>query len=82
MMVDETVVRVVLDIARTHRPELDRVQPEQALVDELGFDSLDIAQLVAVLEDELSVDPFATTAISRVRTVGDLCEVYRRALAG
>lgn len=49
------------------------------LVDELGLSSLDLAELVASLELELDVDPFANGAsIASIVTVKDLCEVYEK----
>lgn len=46
----------------------------------LGLDSLDLATLVAELEAELGVDPFAKlVSITSVRSVGDLVRSYQRA---
>src|SRR5262245_8975187 len=46
----------------------------------LGLTSLDLAFLVADLEAELGVDPFAKlVSITSVRTVDDLVGAYRRA---
>ncbi len=48
---------------------------------DLGLSSLDLAELTAVLEVRLEVDPFAElVAITDVRTVGDLCAAYAKAL--
>jgi acyl carrier protein len=45
---------------------------------DLGFSSLDIAQLIASLEIELDADPFSDgVPISSISTIGELCEVYR-----
>jgi acyl carrier protein len=47
---------------------------------ELGLTSLDLAFLVAELEAELGVDPFAQRAsITSVRTVNDLVNAYHDA---
>jgi acyl carrier protein len=49
----------------------------------LGFSSLDLAFLVAELEVELGVDPFAKlVSITSVRSVDDLVQAYRRAIFG
>jgi len=46
----------------------------------LGLTSLDLALLVAELEGELGVDPFAKlVSITSVRSVDDLERAYRRA---
>jgi acyl carrier protein len=47
------------------------------IVNGLGFSSLDVAELVAVLEIELGVDPFsAGVSIMSVQSIGDLYRVY------
>ena len=49
----------------------------------LGLSSLDLALLVAELESELGVDPFAKlVSITSVRTVDDLVRAYRGAVFG
>ena len=46
----------------------------------LGLSSLDLAFLVADLEAELGVDPFAKlVSITSVRSVGDLVRAYQQA---
>lgn len=43
-----------------------------------GLTSLDLAALVAKLERRWRIDPFLeASTITEVRTVGDLCRVYR-----
>ncbi|WP_328916082.1 MULTISPECIES: phosphopantetheine-binding protein [unclassified Streptomyces] len=57
------------------------ISPQDALLDS-GLNSLMLAQLLLQLEAELGVDPFAgALSIADVRTVGDLVDVYERALA-
>lgn len=61
-------------------PELT---PDAKLHADLGLASLDLAALVAVLEEKLQVDPFeALVAITDMRTVGDLCRAYQAQLNG
>jgi acyl carrier protein len=76
---ENTIRRVTLEIARRKVPQLADVQMEHSLVEWLGLGSMDLAELIAILEMELGVDPFATTSISRIRTVGDIYEAYRAA---
>jgi acyl carrier protein len=46
-----------------------------------GLASLDLAALVAMLQRRWQVDPFLeAAAITEMRTVGDLCRVYREFL--
>src|SRR5262245_15218218 len=80
----ETVIRMIKKVAT----EQDLSSAERnitgadALVDDLGFRSLDVATLAALLERELKVDPFGTHAVSPtdVRTVQDLTAAYEKCL--
>jgi acyl carrier protein len=57
-----------------------RIEDASELVKHLGFTSLDVAELVAVLEMELDVDPFSQgVSLMEVRTYGDFCAVYEKA---
>ena len=78
----ETVVRAtVLEIAEITSPDRTSVEAGDDLRDDLGFASLDLAQLAAALEMKLKVDPFRrNVAVTAVRTVGDLCRVYGEAV--
>lgn len=51
-------------------------------LEELGLSSLDVVQLAVSLAVRLGVDPFQRASITDLRTIGDLCEAYERALAG
>lgn len=58
------------------------IEPKDAhkVVGELGFSSLDVAQLIAILEMDLGVDPFSSgVSLMQVETVGDLVKVYEAA---
>jgi hypothetical protein len=80
--VEQVVYRVLLRIAQQRTPGVLRVENGQRLTAELGLKSLDIARVIALLELELGADPFAhLVAITDIRTVADLCEAYRKALA-
>jgi acyl carrier protein len=58
----------------------DPIEDSSELVNDLGFTSLDVAELVAVLEMELDRDPFSKgVSLLSVRTVADFCEVYDKA---
>lgn len=50
------------------------VRPNSKLAAELGLDSLELAELSAVLEDDLGRDPFSEGIIPD--TVGDLIDFY------
>jgi len=61
--------------------EVARLSSTDKLSATLGLSSLDLAFLVAELEAELGVDPFAKlVSITSVRSVGDLVRAYQQAL--
>ncbi|MGZ8245045.1 hypothetical protein [Methylomagnum sp.] len=67
-------LREIQEKSNKRRVELD---DGLNLVHDLGFASLDLAQLVAILEMELDFDPFSEGAsIEELKTVGDVCRVY------
>src|SRR5438093_12899157 len=60
--------------------EFVRLSGTEKLSATLGFSSLDLAFLVAALEAELGVDPFAKLiSITSVQSVGDLVRAYQQA---
>jgi acyl carrier protein len=60
--------------------EVGRLSGSAKLSATLGLGSLDLAVLVAELEAELGVDPFAKlVSITSVRSVGDLVRAYQEA---
>ncbi|MCB0207832.1 MAG: acyl carrier protein [Anaerolineae bacterium] len=81
----EQIIRnVILAVAQEESIEVVTLHDSQKLVDDLGFKSLDLARILAILELKLGVDPFSSNlvAITDVRTVGDLCTAYRRGREG
>ena len=52
---------------------------DDALMADIGLDSLDLAQVVVLLEEWLKVDPFRSAGQS-VRTLGYLEQAYHRLL--
>lgn len=78
--VDTAVYDVLRSVGAQRGIETDDLRPHLRLVDEIGFRSLDLARIMAMLELRLGVDPFAQLVpITSVRTVGDLCRAYRLA---
>ncbi len=72
------VHEAVLGVAQQRSPAIQAVKDQDRLVADLGLKSLDLAQLVAVLEVRTGLDPFAErVAITSVRSVGDLVAAYR-----
>lgn len=74
----ETIGAAVMEIA-SRSSQVTEIQPEQLLTRDLGFSSLDYAELVATLEATLSVDPFSQdVAITSIRSVNDLYQAYQK----
>jgi len=70
----EEHIRALLEDAME---EVETISPTDGLV-ELGLNSLMLARLIIVLEEELGTDPFAEDRyIADVRTVGDLVAAYQ-----
>jgi acyl carrier protein len=71
----ENAIKQILDQKSYKAPE---IKDELRIIEDLGFSSLDIAQLIAYLEMELGVDPFSEGAlITSINTVESLCNVYQ-----
>lgn len=71
-MVEDTVAEVL-----TKRGlETAAMAPDAKLADTLGLKSMDLAEIVLILEDEMETDPFQTIPITSIRTLGDLTNAY------
>jgi acyl carrier protein len=67
-------------LARANKP-VDEMGPRTPLfTDGIGLDSLETAELSAVLEDEYGTDPFSSDSMPQ--TVGDIVDFYGVAVAG
>lgn len=75
---DTLVLAIVADHLRDKQAPLNDTS---ALMSDLGFDSVTIAEMVFFLEDLLQVS-VTNAEIMRVRTVGDLRAFVRHKLAG
>ncbi len=74
-IVQATLQRVLEDSGRARVSFED----DDLLFVEIGLDSLDLVQVVVVLEQELKVDPFRKSG-SPIRTFGDLVRAYQKEL--
>lgn len=73
----------ILCILEEREVSMPHIANDDKLHADLGIESLDLAQLVSVLEMKLQVDPFEeVVAITDVRSVGDLCQAYEQMLTG
>jgi len=79
-----TVIHEVLrSVADEESLSLPEIQGDEKLVEDLGFRSLNMARILAILEGRLGVDPFSKmVAVTSIRTVDDLCGAYEQCLAG
>lgn len=76
------VESVIKEVAEAQNIQLPVLKGKHELVDDLGFTSLYVAALVANLEEELGIDPFEDedVMITDIRTIDDICQVYRDCL--
>ena len=72
------VEKVVSAVLRDAGRDVPQFTEGALLSNQLKLDSLDFALVVVNLERELGVDPFRTSA-PRVRTFGELVELYEKA---
>lgn len=80
--VNEAVFAAVRSVAADKSIPVESIQAHQKLVDDLGFASLDLARIVAMIELALDADPFTgLVPVTSIRTVGDLCAAYARCFA-
>ena len=78
--VEETVVATIAAIMTARDLDLGAIDPLAKLSETLGLRSMDLAQIVLTLEDDLNTDPFQQIPITSIRTVGDLTQAYLVAL--
>lgn len=79
--IKEKVNSVLLNIQTRNGYKPVELKDEFGIVRDLGFSSLDVAELIALLEMELDVDPFAEgVSIMDIHTIGELHEVYALSL--
>lgn len=77
------IEKVIRRVAEERNLQLPQLADSTEIVDELGFSSLQVATLIANLEEEFGVDPFQDedVMIADVRTLKDLGDIYAKALA-
>ena len=74
----EQVIMKGMDELLQEKSIVKKIDPNWALVDELGFTSMDISRLIARFDIELNLEPFAEQySITDIRTVADLINAYR-----
>ena len=74
----DQIVGVIADVMHVNR---DTITKDTLLIEDLGVDSLDMYRIMLTLEDVLDAQLQPETADRKIRTVGDLCDRVKRALA-
>ncbi|HZZ26613.1 MAG TPA: acyl carrier protein [Pirellulales bacterium] len=73
-----TVEKVIQQVLASSGRSAQSLQDQDLLFSKIGLDSLDLAQVVVILESELGVDPFWKSG-EPIRTFGDLVQAYQSA---
>ena len=79
--IETKVTEIVGRVAQEKSIEVAELGTGMRLIEDVGLKSLDLARIVALLQEEYPVDPFAELVpITSVRTLGDLAGAYHKAL--
>lgn len=63
------IINTVLD--NNNKPKIDNLKENMNLRDDIGFDSLDLAELTVRIESEFGIDIFEDSVVS---TIGEIKE--------
>jgi len=74
--VEETVEASIAAVMTARDLDPGKIDRAAKLSETLGLRSMDLAQIVLTLEDDLNTDPFQQIPITSIRTVGDLTQAY------
>lgn len=72
---EETVLDAIAFLLAERGTDVPEITGESAIHEDLGFDSLELAELSVRLEDQLGRDPYSAGV--QPRTVGELLAFYR-----
>ena len=73
---EKSVLKALKAVMRTRKKKIVDVTLDSDLYDDLKLDSLDVAELSVVLEDDLGSDPYSEGA--EPKTVAEVIEFYER----
>jgi acyl carrier protein len=73
---EKTVFKALRVLMRGKKNRPDKVDLNSNLYDDLQLDSLEVAELSVILEDNLGADPYSEGV--EPRTVGEVIEFYKR----
>ncbi len=71
---EEAVVKSIRRLVRRRKKDVE-IDPNADLYEDLGLDSLEVAELSASLEDDLGSDPYS--AGQTPRTVAEVVDFYK-----
>jgi acyl carrier protein len=71
---EKVVVNAIRSLVKRRKGAPAEVNMDSELYDDLSLDSLDVAELSAVLEDDLGKDPYSEGM--KPRTVGEVVDFY------
>lgn len=77
--IDMSEEKLLEIIAEFTTYEADEITEDMEFVDDLGIDSLDLAQIILSAESEFDID-LDDSMIENLKTVGDAMDVLRRAV--
>ena len=82
--IEKSVAACIKQVAAEQDIQIPELNPSKKIVDDLGFKSLDVATLTALLEGTFKVDPFGTgvATITEIRSIQDICDLYNKCLNG
>ena len=80
--INQKIKEIIKQVAEEQDIQIATVEDHHAIVDDLGFSSLDVATLAAYFEDEFHVDPFkmGVASVTSIRTVKEISKAYEKAL--
>lgn len=73
---ERSVLKALKAVMRSRKKREVDVKLDSDLYDDLKLDSLDVAELSVVLEDDLGVDPYSEGA--EPKTVAEVIEFYEK----
>jgi acyl carrier protein len=70
------IIEILKEIICSKNLQVPDITPETVFDAELGLESLDFAELVVRLEEDMGKDPFADGTGAQIQTVSDLARLY------
>lgn len=80
--VKDKIKEIIRQVADEQDIKVETINDSDAIVDDLGFSSLDVATLAAYFEEAFGVDPFSMgiASVTDVRTVDEVSKIYEKAI--